>query len=329
MKMKMKMKMKIKNNTVLDKTKGCLIGLACGDYLGMPVEFFSRDKVLAFFGKKQLSPYWCYHRSRVLPPGYYTDDTSMAICLAESLVESGFDVQDQFNKYKKWFLEGYGSPDDRAFGIGQHTLRILTSQTVDSIPTKLENDIKAGGNGALMRSAPIGLFYYQQSYREIREKSIASAIVTHNNVIVAWCCTVLNTFISFSLQGIDKKRFVERFIDYSPLCPKEVKDVITQYFPSLDESSISNTGYALDTLNIALYSFFSSDNYEECITKAIFLGGDTDTQGAVTGALAGAYYGMGNIPKQWVITLLRKDYIESLGETLYKESTSILERGIS
>lgn len=310
----------MKNNTVLDKTKGCLIGLACGDYLGLPVEYFPRDNVLDFFGKRKLSPYWCHHRSKLLPPGYYTDDTAMTICLSESLLECGFDVKDQFRKYKKWLAEGYGTPDDSAFGVGQNTLRILVSQDEDNIPTQIVHKERAGGNGALMRAAPIGLLY-SDNESKLRDYSIAQAIVTHNNRIAAWSCVVLNFFIAYSLRGEDKEEFVKMFITTFPDCPKDILKVISQDFYSLDELSIKNTGHSLNTLNIALYSFFTSDSYEDSVTKAIFIGGDTDTQGAVTGALAGAYYGLGGIPEQWIITLLRKDYIESLGEALYKKST--------
>lgn len=299
--------------------KGCLIGLACGDYLGMPVEFMQRSQVLQFFGERKLKPSSCHHRAGIKPPGFYTDDTSLTICLSESLIEKGFDIKDQFQKYRKWYMTGYGTPfEDQAFGIGQTTLKMLISLDENNLPNKLEHKEQRGGNGALMRSAPIGLLYYQDE-EEIKNKSIASAIVTHNNLFAVWSCIVLNSFISYCLQGVNKKDFVKKFINIHQDCPEELIKVLTQDFNSLDEMFIKNTGYSLHTLNIALYSFFTTENYVDCVTKSIFIGGDTDTQAAVAGALAGAYYGIDDIPQNWINILIRKDYIEDLAVRLYNE----------
>ncbi|MDO8570564.1 MAG: ADP-ribosylglycohydrolase family protein [Candidatus Daviesbacteria bacterium] len=304
---------------MVSKFKGCLIGLACGDYLGMPVEFMQRSQVFQFFGERKLKPLPCHHRAGTKPPGFYTDDTSLTICLCESLLEKGFDVKDQFQKYRKWYMTGYGTPfEDKAFGIGQTTLKMLISLDENNLPDKLEHKEQRGGNGALMRSAPIGLLYYQDE-KEIKDKSIASVIVTHNNLFAAWSCIVLNSFISYCLHGIDKSNFVKKFISKYNDCPPELIKILIQDFSFLDEMIVLNTGYSLHTLNIALYSFFTTDNYEDCITKAIFVGGDTDTQAAIAGALAGAYYGVDDIPQNWVKTLIRKDYIEDLAVRLYNE----------
>lgn len=107
-----------------NKYKGSLVGLACGDYLGSPVEFFNSEQVISFFGGDKISiiPNNSYKRPRKIP-GYYTDDTAQALCLAQSLIENnGFDAKDQIKKYRSWFLEGYMTPyDDKQFGVGQHT----------------------------------------------------------------------------------------------------------------------------------------------------------------------------------------------------------------
>jgi len=275
------------------------------------------DKVVKFFGGRKLFPKPYQGHTRQYPVGYYTDDTAMTICLTESLTEKGFNIQDQFQRYRRWLFEGYATPEkDIARGIGQHTLMSLTLQKEDNLPTQLMNDLKGGGNGALMRTAPIGLLYHSNE-AELVDKSIASAIITHNNPISAWSCVILNCFIAYSLQGLNKDRFIDKFLSsHSKDCPPELLEVLSQDFDLINETSLANTGYTLNTLNIALYSFLTTANYRDCVAKSIFIGGDTDTQGAVAGALAGAYYGLAGIPEEWVSVLTRKDYILDLADRL-------------
>ena len=308
--------MKMKNDQVLNRTRGSLVGLACGDYLGMPYEFKQPQKVKAYFRSHKLKPV----RGKIFNKevvGYYTDDTSQAICLAESLVEKGFDVKDQFDRYKKWFLEGYATPhDDKAYGTGQNTLRVLMRQTRDSLPDKLINNPKAGGNGALMRCAPVGLRYYKETASLI-ENSIKSAIITHNNEIAAWSCVVLNLFIGYALEGKNKETYCLQAINTIEGIPSELQSLLKTDLTKIDEDRLQTRGYSLYTLATALYAFLTTGTFEDCVTKAIAIGGDTDTQGAVSGALAGAYYGYDSIPKEWRGNLIKHEYIRNLAEKLF------------
>lgn len=308
------------NYEQIAKARGCLVGLACGDYLGMPYEFGLPQKIREYFSSHKLQPVRSSIGTRVFPPGFYTDDTSLAICLAESLIEKGFDTKDQFRRFKKWFYEGYATPTgDKAFGVGMRTLQSLTKQTEDILPTKLTDNPKAGGNGALMRCAPIGIRYFQSTDQLIKF-SLLSAIVTHNNTIAAWSCIVLNSFISYSLKGIDKKDFRNLMLNNIKELPKELKDLLKADFNRIKEDQLQTSGYSLHTLAIALFSFFNTDNFEDCVTKAVSMGGDADTQGAVAGALGGAYYGEEAIPSLWRATLMRHKHIRSLAEKLYEQT---------
>ncbi|MFZ2664138.1 MAG: ADP-ribosylglycohydrolase family protein [Patescibacteria group bacterium] len=302
-------------NTLLDRFKGCLIGLAVGDYLGLPIEFCKASQVKNFY-PNGLEPRACTRGNSSYPAGFYTDDTALTICLAESLIENGFDVKDQFLRYKKWLMEGYATPfNDNAYGVGQNTLRQLLTADPDNLPTEMKNNEKQGGNGALMKCSPIGLRYYKDE-KELVEKTIASTIITHTNEIAVWCCIAHNLFISYSLYGYAKETFIERFLSTYQNCHAKLQEVLQMDFSTVDEHSLSTSGYSLNTFIISLYCFVKTDNYKDCITKAIFLGGDADTQGAVAGSLAGCYYGYSKIPKSFLVHLMKKSYVTSLSANL-------------
>ncbi|MBI4091858.1 MAG: ADP-ribosylglycohydrolase family protein [Candidatus Levybacteria bacterium] len=282
----------------------------------MPYEFILPYKVRSYFQSHKLEPVETQIFNKSVT-GYYTDDTSLAICLAESLIEKGFDTRDQFTKYKMWLREGYATPyGDRAYGVGQQTLKFLTRQSEDNLPTELVNDPKAGGNGALMRCAPIGLLYYKDP-KKLIEYSLRSAIVTHNNTIAAWSCVALNSFISYALEGFFKNDYCSALLAEIPDIPTELHNLLNTNLHEINEDELKIRGYSLDTLKVALYAFLTTDTFEDCLTRAIAVGGDTDTQGAVAGALAGAYYGCEVIPKSWRNTLIRHDFIVDLAERLY------------
>lgn len=297
---------------MLNKFKGCLVGLAVGDYLGMPVEFCKPFQVKQFY-PNGLEPKSCTRGNSSYPAGFYTDDTAMAICLAESLIEKGFDIKDQFLRYRKWLMEGYATPfGDKAYGVGQNTLRQLFTADPDSLPTKLVHKENQGGNGALMRCAPLALAYYKNE-EELFNKTLESTIITHNNEMAVWSCIVHNCFISYSLLNINKNGFIEKFITTYTNCPVLIQKILKADFNNLH---CIHTGYTLNTLAISLSCFFTTENFKDCLTKAIYLGGDTDTQGAVAGSLAGTYYGEDKIPSHWKHTLIGKNNIVNTAKEL-------------
>lgn len=300
---------------MLEKFKGCLIGLAVGDYLGMPVEFCKPLQVKQFY-QNGLEPKPCTRGNSSYPAGFYTDDTAMTICLAESLIEKGFDVKDQFQRYRRWVMEGYATPfNDKAYGVGQNTLRQLLTADPDNLPTELKNNEKQGGNGALMKCSAVGLRYYKDE-KDLVEKTIASTIITHNNEIAVWTCIAHNLFISYSLKGYSKEIFIEKFLSSYPNCPVKFQEALQMNFDVINEHSLNTTGYSLNTFVISIYCFLNTDDYKDCVAKAIFLGGDTDTQGAVAGSLAGVYYGHENIPLDWRMLLIQHKVLSQLSEKL-------------
>jgi ADP-ribosyl-[dinitrogen reductase] hydrolase len=305
--------------TKQNKFIGCMKGLAIGDTLGAPFEFCDTFKIKRYLRE---NPDWDIKINsslgKELPAGFYTDDTAMTICLAESLLEKGFDIQDQFTRFKKWHYDGYATPfDDRSYGIGQQTFRKLMLQKSDI--TNID-DPKAGGNGGLMRIAPIAL-YYQGDYQNIIEKSILACRITHNNKIAEATCVIFNIIISLIIDGIHKENLLEeacKIVNQDIL--NQVESILNIKYENIEDYSFPVSGYTLNTLQIALWSFFSSDNYEDGIKKVILLGNDTDTFGAVTGALLGTYYGYNSIPSKWKGQVIKCNYINKLAENLHNKT---------
>ena len=247
------------------RIKGAILGLACGDYMGTPFEFHTAEIVNYFLDKHTLQPQ-VTARGDSNQIGFYTDDTAMTLCLAESLIEKGFDVQDQFTRYKKWCYEGYMSADGKkAYGVGQNTLDKMLFQKDNEIPSIIANQPKEGGNGSLMRCLPVGLVYYQD-INEIVDKSIKSSIVTHNNEVAVWSCVIFNTFVSYCIHNKDKAEFLsaltqETFYHQIPMELTEMLDgIVTKRYEEL-----LPRGYSLNTLEIALWCFLNKDDYESAL----------------------------------------------------------------
>jgi ADP-ribosyl-[dinitrogen reductase] hydrolase len=240
----------------------------------------------------------------------------MMICLAESLIEKGFDPKDQFNKYKLWLLSGYATPDsNKAYGIGQQTMKALSSKYT---PFKgvVYSDEKAGGNGSLMRCVPIGLKYIGD-YSKIKKYSIEASYVTHPNLIASWSCVILNAMISLIIESTPKNTLLHKTLTLYPDCPTKFQEMLKSDFTKIQVEQLEVSGYSLNTLNIALWSFLTTDSYSHCIERVISLGNDTDTFAAVAGAIAGCYYGYNNIPTEWRDGVLNIKHIENLATKLF------------
>ncbi len=313
----------MKKTNLEKRIKGAVFAHACGDYLGMPVEFYrDTERIKKIFGEEGIRPVESNNRG-LKPAGYYTDDTAMMLCLASSILEKGWDTKHQFSLYKKWAFEGYMSADNKtAFGIGQNTLRKLMWQKPEDIPTEVTNNEKEGGNGALMRCLPVGLIYHND-IDEIVKKSIESALVTHNNEVAVWSTVVFNTLISYALHDIEKEEFIKKIKKekFFGKLPVDIKNGILE-FKNKKTEELNTSGYSANTFEIVLFCFFNTQSIEEAIKDSISLGGDTDTQAAIVGGLAGAYYGFDDIPEDWVLNLQNRDLIEGIADRIVGVSSS-------
>ena len=273
---------------------GSMFGLAIGDALGMPVEFMERD-TFDWVTDYAPNPHWD------LEAGSWTDDTSMALCLAQSLIDcKGFDPKDQLTKYLNWYKTGYMGVNGKCFDIGNTTKMALENfEKTGDLISPLNGD-NYSGNGSLMRLAPISIFYHRHPEEEILIKCAQSSKVTHSSGDCKAACRALGKILHQCLLGKGKPE----------LC-------IDPAIKSMVRTGIKSDGYVINTLNAALWAFWKTDNFEDCIIHAVNLGDDSDTVGAVAGMIAGAYYGYDSIPRRWLYNLQQKDLIMDISTSLY------------
>ena len=298
---------------LISRAKGCLLGLACGDAVGTTNEFKIRSP------NRPLLTDMVGGGVFELERGKWTDDTSMALCLAESLIyKRSFDPNDQLERYCRWAYEGKNSSKPFTFDIGNHTANALCEFRQTGYPYSLKTDSKYSGNGSLMRLAPIPLFYFSNS--EIGEYAKLSSKTTHASEECLQACEFFSYVLKNALQGKSK---VNLFEGIDLLSFDKLNRITSFVFKTKTEDEISSSGYVIDTLEAALWAFWHTNNFRDAILLAANLCDDSDTVAAVCGQLAGAYYGIENIPETWLNWLYRKEDIEQLALDLLKTSGQI------
>lgn len=289
----------------LDKAQGALIGLAIGDALGTTLEFSSRQRAqtaqIEMVGGGPFS----------LPPGYWTDDTSMALCLADSLIEKGFNTKDQMDRYVQWYDNGYRSSTDKCFDIGRTTLRSLALYKKTANPECGIAGESAAGNGSIMRLAPIVIWAFKYGLKQTIHYAVTSSKTTHGNQECLDACAYLSEILYLALDGATKETILAPKSDFTQSIATKIFD-----FYNLTSKTAPNTGYVIDTLRSALWAFGTTDDFESGMTQVIRLGGDADTIGAVYGQIAGTYYGLDRIPKRWKKELYLSTEILKIAEKL-------------
>ena len=298
--------------------RGALVGLATGDALGTSVEFMapgSFDPVTDMRGGGVFG----------LEPGQWTDDTSMALCLADSLIEKGtFDQVDQLTRYVRWWREGHNSSTGTCFDIGGSTSRALSrfERTGEEYPGLL--DPNGGGNAPLMRLAPIPMAFADHPGWV---GSIAgwSAKTTHGAPEAIDAARYLAVMIVAALNGADKDEILSTSVDSGkgtpfylrPLHPKVVV-VAEGSYREKEPPDIKGGGYSVESLEAALWAFHGTESWEAGALAAVNLGDDADTTAAIYGQLAGAHYGIDAIPEEWRNQLAMGDEIVARADALYE-----------
>ena len=280
---------------------GSMLGLAIGDALGAPVEFLPRD---SFVPIKEYRTGGKFNVSL----GEYTDDTAMALCLAQSLIDcKGVDQKDQLGKYLLWFQDGYMSATGRSIGCGKTILRALHRyMSRDCSECGNSRLSKGAGSGSLMRVAPVVL-YYMQSPKIAMQMAEKSSYTTHGLKICADACRVYVGLIIGAVQGMQKEELLSEAyfewmcdLDRSYKYEDIIHAVMEGGYKKKNRAEISSGGYVADTLEAALWAFYRTDSFDEGVVLAVNLGFDADTVGAVYGQLAGAYYGVEGIGDSFV-----------------------------
>lgn len=298
----------------LDRFRGALLGLATGDALGASVEFNPRGSFDPVTDMRGGGPF-------NLEPGEWTDDTSMALCLSESLLEKGgFDAGDQMNRYLRWQKEGHLSSNGRCFDIGRTVSAALRRYERTGEPFAESTDPRAAGNGSIMRLAPIPLFFHGKP-GSIAEHAEFSSRTTHADIKCLDACRLLAAMIDLASSGAGKKELLsparhQPYLRCRGLCP-EILEIQRGSYRMKLPSEIRGDGYVVNSFEAALWAFHQSVSFRDGALMAVNLGEDADTTGAVYGQLAGAYYGAGEIPAKWLSVLTRRDLIENFARQLY------------
>jgi ADP-ribosylglycohydrolase len=261
-----------------------------------------------------------------LPPGYWTDDTSMALCLAESLVErEAFDPHDQMTRYVRWWREGHWSSTGRCFDIGNATRAALGRFEMDGDPFAGNTDPHSAGNGSLMRLAPVAMRFADDPAQAVRY-SADSSRTTHAAREAVDACRYFAALLVGALKGHDKHdllapRFAPPGLDWTiePLAPA-IDTIAAGSFRGKTEQEIRASGYVVHTLEAALWAFSRTNTFRDGALLAVNLGEDADTTGAVYGQLAGAYYGAHAIPENWRNKVVKRDDIERLASALLERA---------
>lgn len=312
-----------------DRFRGCLMGLAVGDAVGTTLEFVPRGNI--GIGEGMIAPVtdMVGNGPFCLKAGQWTDDTSMALCLAQSLIDVGFDGEDQQKNYCKWRDEGYYSSTGVLFDIGYTTAQALRKFTDTGVWQSGSTDENTSGNGSIMRLAPVPMFYQNSIYKSVKY-SIQSSMTTHGSRSCLDSCGLMGLILSGLLREFPKEFVLDMYEDFrlyvreslgsNHIIKKEVKDIALGEYMNKSIDEIKGSGYVVESLEASLWCFHKTDNFKEAILKAVNLGDDADTTGAIVGQFAGAHYGLSGIPKSWVEKVTMKDKIIELADRLFELS---------
>ena len=298
---------------VRDRCRGTLIGLAVGDALGAAVEFKSPGSFPLVTGYRNGGP----HR---LEAGEWTDDTSMALALADSIGTVGWDLNDQADRYVQWWKTGKYSVNGRCFDIGNTTRAALSKFVAGrNALTSGDRSEDAAGNGSIMRLAPVPIRFahlYPAQIDELSRLAEESSLPTHASDPCVSACRYLATVLAALIQGESRDEVLspswkpmKQLNDQKPLHPL-IQEIASGSYRQKLPPAIKGSGWVVKSLEAAFWAFHDAKSFEEAVLKAVNLGDDADTTGAICGQLAGAYWGESNIPESLRVGLARMDMIE-------------------
>jgi ADP-ribosylglycohydrolase len=316
-----------------NKVQDALLGLCVGDAIGVPVEFLPR-KSLQVIPVTTMIGYGTHDQ----PSGTWSDDSSLAFCLAESLCK-GYDLNDIAQSFVRWYQEAYWTPYRKVFDIGIATANALYKVSKGTSPL-LSGGIREqdNGNGSLMRILPL-IFYLKDKPIEQRFRIIGEvSSITHAHIRSILACFIYCEYALQLLKGEEKyqafklmQQNANSFLNEYAVCSEEeinrfhrlLENPIGEYkilpIYQYSEEEIASSGYVVHTLEASIWCLLTTNSYAEAVLKAVNLGEDTDTTGCVTGGIAGLYYGLEAIPKEWLQVIARKEDIFALADKLYQK----------
>lgn len=304
-----------------------IMGVAVGDALGLPVQFYSREKCQRLNVTQMLD--W------ELPKGTFSDDTATTLCTLASLKENNWQLNDEdiMKRFVAWLGYGYMTCDDRAIDVGQATRKAI-QRYYDGVP--LEEcgckSFRECGNGSLMRIMPVVFYLLKNRNADVYDAVRRVSSLTHAHEVCVLACNIyvrlcleikelrsnndanmsdaqMHEFMSAQLRSIcegakvlfsdEAMKLYERLFDFKS-------------FSNLPMESIKSSGFVVDSLEAALWCFAITHNFRDCLVKAVSLGDDTDSVAAIAGGMAALYYGYEAIPREWIDDLRGKDMIYQL-----------------
>jgi len=295
-----------------DRVRGVLLGLACGDALGRPVEFSSATQIEAEHGQlTEMVGQGTWNQ----PAGTITDDTEQALCIARSLVEQrGFDPGDIAERFVGWY-------DSDPFDIGRMTMRSLSrlkhGDDWDEAGQEVWEQSPEGqnaGNGSVMRCPPLAIPYVDD-WERLVEVSRQSSQITHADPRCTDGCAILNLIVAGLLEDADAP-LQDALDDVGSDTPEELMAALRPLTRGETPDTLETSGYVVHSLQTALHDGLSAESAEDAIVTAVNRGGDTDTIGAIAGAVAGARFGASTLPDRWLTALDTTAELESLAEQL-------------
>ena len=301
--------------------RSVLFGVAVGDALGVPVEFKSRQAI-----RKNPVTDMIGYGTYNLPPGTWSDDSSLTFCLAEALAKD-FDLNSIGQNFVKWRYNNFWTPRGDVFDIGIATSRAIARLAKGEKPDLAGGfDVSSNGNGSLMRIAPLLFYLFDKPINERFEITKQVSSITHGHIRSVIACFY---YLEFARQlFVQRDKFeiyknlqteITTHLNALSINPAEIAlmdRLLKQNIHQLTEENIFSSGYVLHTLEASIWCLLTTDNYKDAVLKAVNLGEDTDTTGAVTGGLAGLLYGLDNIPNNWKKQIAKHDDIEELAERL-------------
>ncbi|RAP47540.1 MAG: hypothetical protein BZ135_01870 [Methanosphaera sp. rholeuAM6] len=299
-----------------------ILGGVVADALGVPYEFNSYEQMQEN-PATEMTGYGTYHQ----PPGSWSDDSSMTIATMDSLI-NGVDYEDMIGKFCEWLFDAKYTPRDVVFDHGKTTYCALYNYRhnhLDSLECG-QDGVRDNGNGSLMRIMPVSLYAYAKGLQVEEQMGLIDNVssLTHAHSISKASCNIFNFVVQEVLNNPDEdfKALIENALDKSgKYYDNDEYDCFNRIYDSLfllNDDEIGSGGYVVASLEVALYSCYHTDNYEEAVLRAVNYGGDTDTNAIIAGGLAAVYYGFDGIPDEWLDTLIRLDYIKGLCDEFYK-----------
>jgi len=314
----------MENAELKNKILGGILGLAVADAVGVPVEFNSRES-LRKNPVTDMRGYGTYNQ----PPGTWSDDTSLTLCLLDSLINKNIDHTDIMQRFLSWIDKVEYTAHGEVFDVGIATRQALQRFRKGTAPLECGGTSERdNGNGSLMRILPLAfhlhIFGGNYTFGKVFDIIHNVSSLTHAHKRSQIACGIYLIVADSLFVESDLKKAVNFNLEKAESCyqnESELKHfgrIFKADFAKLPEGKIKSTGYVVDTLEAALWCLLNTDNYKDCVLKSVNLGGDTDTVAAVAGGLAGMFYGVDAIPKEWLTQLARRDYIEKLCEVFYQ-----------